>query len=112
MHWSMGGVGYFPSYAMGNLYGAQIIEQAKKDIPDLYEKTGAGDFLPLTTWLKKNVHLQGRRYDPEKLIEVISGRIPQPGPLHGLSGKEIFGNLQAVKAAEFVLFAGGKLLEG
>ncbi|MFO7841392.1 MAG: carboxypeptidase M32 [Fidelibacterota bacterium] len=80
VHWSMGGVGYFPSYAMGNLYGAQIFEQAKKDIPDLYGKTGAGDFLPLTTWLKKNVHLQGRRYDPEKLIEVISGKPLSPDP--------------------------------
>ena len=74
VHWSMGGVGYFPSYAMGNLYGAQILEQAEKDIPDLWEKTAAGDFLPLKTWLNKNVHLRGRRYDPEDLIKVISGK--------------------------------------
>jgi len=73
VHWSFGGIGYFPSYAMGNLYGAQIMETAEKDIPKLSEKVREGEFAPLSKWLKENVHARGHLYDPEKLIEVISG---------------------------------------
>ncbi|MBW6457556.1 MAG: carboxypeptidase M32 [FCB group bacterium] len=73
VHWSFGGIGYFPSYAMGNLYGAQIMEKAEKDIPKLSEKVSRGEFAPLSKWLKENVHARGHLYDPEKLIEVISG---------------------------------------
>jgi len=73
VHWSFGGFGYFPSYAMGNLYGAQIMEQAEKDIPGLWDKIKKGEFLPLKQWLNEKVHKHGRYYDPEKLIEVISG---------------------------------------
>jgi carboxypeptidase Taq len=73
VHWSFGGFGYFPSYAMGNLYGAQIMEQAEKEIPGLWKGFKKGDFLPLKKWLNKKVHAYGRYYDPEKLIEVISG---------------------------------------
>ncbi len=80
VHWSMGGIGYFPSYAMGNLYAAQIFGQAQKAIPDLLERTAAGDFLPLKTWLNKEVHLQGRRYDPEDLVKVITGKALSADP--------------------------------
>ncbi|MCK4812557.1 MAG: carboxypeptidase M32, partial [Candidatus Marinimicrobia bacterium] len=72
VHWSMGAIGYFPSYALGNLYGAQIYEQANKEIPDLSGKVKAGKLLPLKTWLNKNVHIHGHRYDPEDLIQVIT----------------------------------------
>jgi carboxypeptidase Taq len=73
VHWSFGGFGYFPSYAMGNLYGAQIMEQAEKEIPNLWKNFKKGEFLPLKNWLNDKVHKHGRYYDPEKLIEVISG---------------------------------------
>jgi carboxypeptidase Taq len=73
VHWSFGGFGYFPSYAMGNLYGAQIMEQAEKEIPNLWDNFKKGEFLPLKDWLNDKVHKHGRYYDPEKLIEVISG---------------------------------------
>ena len=72
VHWSFGGFGYFPSYAMGNLYGAQIMEQAEKDIPGFWDKIKKGEFLPLKEWLNEKVHKHGRFYDPEKLIEVIT----------------------------------------
>lgn len=74
VHWSFGGFGYFPSYAMGNLYGSQILEQAEKEIPDMWENFEKGEFLPLKKWLNEKVHKHGRYYDPEKLIEVISGK--------------------------------------
>jgi carboxypeptidase Taq len=80
VHWSFGGFGYFPSYAMGNLYGAQIMEQAEKDIPDLWEKVKKGEFLVLKEWLNKKVHQHGRYYDPEDLIKVITGESLSPDP--------------------------------
>ncbi len=74
VHWSFGGFGYFPSYAMGNLYGAQIMEQAEKEIPEMWKKVSKGEFLPLKNWLNEKVHVHGRYYDPEDLIKVISGK--------------------------------------
>ncbi|MCD6337153.1 MAG: carboxypeptidase M32, partial [Candidatus Marinimicrobia bacterium] len=74
VHWSFGGFGYFPSYAMGNLYGAQIMEQAEKEIPEMWKKVSKGEFLPLKNWLNEKVHVRGRYYDPEDLIKVISGK--------------------------------------
>ena len=73
VHWSFGGFGYFPSYAMGNLYGAQILEQADKEISGLWDKIEEGDFMPLKTWLNEKVHHHGRFYDPEELIHALSG---------------------------------------
>ena len=73
VHWAFGGFGYFPSYAMGNLYGAPIMEQAEKEIPHMWENFKKGEFLPLKNWLNDKVHKYGRYYDPEKLIEVITG---------------------------------------
>ena len=80
VHWSFGGFGYFPSYAMGNLYGAQIMEQAEKEIPELWKKVSKGEFLPLKNWLNEKVHKHGRFYDPEDLIKVISGAPLSPDP--------------------------------
>jgi carboxypeptidase Taq len=80
VHWSFGGFGYFPSYAMGNLYGAQIMEQAEKEIPDLWGKVSKGEFLPLKNWLNEKVHAHGRFYDPEDLIKVISGEALSSDP--------------------------------
>ncbi|MEA2077725.1 MAG: carboxypeptidase M32 [Candidatus Marinimicrobia bacterium] len=80
VHWAFGGFGYFPSYAMGNLYGAQIMEQAEKEIPDLWEKVSKGEFAPLKVWLNENVHKHGRFYDPEDLIKVISGEALSADP--------------------------------
>lgn len=73
VHWSFGGFGYFPSYAMGNLYGAQIYKQALKELPALPEKIRSGDFSPLRIWLNEKVHAMGHLYDPEELIRNISG---------------------------------------
>ncbi|MDD3716842.1 MAG: carboxypeptidase M32 [Candidatus Marinimicrobia bacterium] len=73
VHWSFGGFGYFPSYAMGNLYGAKLMEKAEHDIPGFWNKIKKGEFLPLKEWLNEKVHKHGRFYDPEDLIKKISG---------------------------------------
>jgi carboxypeptidase Taq len=81
VHWSAGLFGYFPTYALGNLYAAQFFGQAMHDISDLDEQFRAGDFSSLLTWLRKNVHSQGRRYSPAQLVERITGAPLQHKPL-------------------------------
>jgi carboxypeptidase Taq len=81
IHWSMGAIGYFPTYTLGNLYAAQYWEAIRREMPDLDQQIRSGDFAPLTAWLKENVHAHGRRFTPPTLCERISGRPPEHAPL-------------------------------
>jgi carboxypeptidase Taq len=74
IHWSMGVFGYFPTYALGNLYAAQFFEAARRALPDLDEQLARGQLLPLRDWLRENIHRHGRRYRARELIKVVSGR--------------------------------------
>ena len=73
MHWSGGGFGYFPSYALGNLYGAQFLDKMKKDLPDLYEEIEKGNLNIIHEWLKDNIHKYGAIYKPTELIKMATG---------------------------------------
>jgi len=73
VHWSTGAFGYFPTYALGNVYGAPIMDQAKKEIPGLEERIKTGDLLPLRQWLLKKIHTKGQRLFAEELIRDITG---------------------------------------
>ena len=81
VHWSHGMIGYFPTYALGNLYGAQFFAQAKKDIPDLERAFARGDFLPLLDWLRQNIHQHGMRYRAYDLVQVVTGEPLSHKPL-------------------------------
>ncbi|UCE59681.1 MAG: carboxypeptidase M32 [Phycisphaerales bacterium] len=74
IHWSMGIFGYFPTYALGNLYAAQFFAKAKEDIPDLFERIAGNDHTPLLDWLRANIHQHGRRYRANELVEVVTGK--------------------------------------
>lgn len=73
MHWSDGSFGYFPSYALGNLYGAQFLNKMVKDIPDLYKDIENGNLNNIREWLKENIHKHGSVYRPAKLIKDVTG---------------------------------------
>ncbi len=73
VHWSMGSFGYFPSYALGNLYGAQFWDAMKAEIPGLEEKIASGDTSPAREWLAAKVHKPGASYLPETLVERVTG---------------------------------------
>jgi len=73
VHWSAGLFGYFPTYALGNLYAAQFFSQAAEDLGDLDELFRQGDFSPLRNWLRENIHAHGRRYSAAELVERITG---------------------------------------
>ena len=73
-------MGYFPTYALGNLYAAQLFEKIEKDIPDLWSNVGQGQFAPLLSWLRKNVHEIGRRKFASEIIEDATGAAPTSEP--------------------------------
>jgi len=80
IHWSAGLIGYFPTYALGNLVSAQLWEKINHDIPDLEEQIEKGKFDALLDWLHKNIHQHGRRYDPQVLVQKVTGSKIAPEP--------------------------------
>ncbi|MBI2421785.1 MAG: carboxypeptidase M32 [Candidatus Hydrogenedentes bacterium] len=80
IHWSHGSMGYFPTYALGNLYAVQMLEVIERDIPQLWEDVGRANFHPLLNWLRTHVHRVGRRMKAQELIESISGKAASAEP--------------------------------
>jgi carboxypeptidase Taq len=80
IHWSGGSIGYFSTYALGNLVSAQLWEKINKDIPDLDGQIRKGNFSELLGWLRKNIHQHGRKYDPQVLVETVTGSKITPEP--------------------------------
>jgi carboxypeptidase Taq len=75
IHWSMGGLGYFSTYTLGNINAAQLFAAARKD-PAIAAAIDAADYAPLLSWLRKNVHAHGATLDPANLIEKATGSRP------------------------------------
>jgi len=73
VHWSGGSIGYFPTYALGNLISAQIWERITAELPDLSDAVEAGDFSPLRDWLRENLHRYGRKFTPSETLERVVG---------------------------------------
>lgn len=73
MHWSGGSFGYFPCYALGNLYNGQLLVKMNNDIPGWPREMEKGNFVPVKEWMVKNVHSRGNLYDPLDLIREITG---------------------------------------
>ncbi|MEM3577749.1 MAG: carboxypeptidase M32 [Candidatus Bathyarchaeia archaeon] len=72
-HWASGLFGYFPSYALGNIYSGQILTQMEKDLPNWREQISKGNFHLVKNWLINNIHNYGNLYDPADLIKKITG---------------------------------------
>jgi carboxypeptidase Taq len=80
VHWSFGGFGYFPTYAMGNLVAAQLWERINTDIPDLATQIERAEFGGLLAWLRENIHRHGARYYPMELLQRVTGQGLTPEP--------------------------------
>ncbi|GAP10297.1 carboxypeptidase Taq. Metallo peptidase. MEROPS family M32 [Bellilinea caldifistulae] len=74
IHWSMGLIGYFPTYSLGNIVSCQIWEKVLEAIPDLYEQFERGQFLPLREWLRENFHRYGRKFTPKETLQKVTGK--------------------------------------
>ena len=94
VHWSSGYMGYFPTYALGNLISAQMWERINQDIPDLTDQIRAGKFDALLNWLREKVHRYGSKYEPQELVQKVTGsRIDSAAYVRYLTRKfgEIYG---------------------
>ena len=80
VHWSFGGFGYFPSYALGNMYASAILDSAHDHIPDLDGALAEGRLETLTHWLRENIHSKGSRQFGEALISGLTGVPFSPEP--------------------------------
>lgn len=72
IHWSMGGLGYFPTYTLGNLYAAQFMQRARHDLSDLDADFSRGDFARLKSWLNEKIHRRGQQYRPGDLCRRVT----------------------------------------
>ncbi|MFN3491504.1 MAG: carboxypeptidase M32 [Anaerolineales bacterium] len=73
VHWSYGAIGYFSTYALGNIVSAQLWEKIKKDIKNLDDQIRKGKFEKLREWLRVNIHQYGRKYDPQDIVQKVTG---------------------------------------
>ena len=73
MHWSIGLIGYFPTYQVGNVMSVQIWERARADLGDVEEQFARGEFVALREWLREHVYRFGRRYEPQELLRRVTG---------------------------------------
>ena len=73
VHWSGGMIGYFPTYALGNLVASQLWERIEEDIPDVRAAIERGECQPLLGWLRENVHRYGAKYEPMELLTKVTG---------------------------------------
>ncbi|HCB01323.1 MAG TPA: hypothetical protein DEP19_02980 [Anaerolineae bacterium] len=73
IHWSYGSIGYFSTYALGNIVSAQLWEKIRKDIKNLDDLTRKGKFEKLREWLRVNIHQYGHKYDPQDIVQKVTG---------------------------------------
>ncbi len=73
IHWSLGILGYFPTYALGNLYAAQFFDTFSKKFSDWEEKVAQGDLIFIKDFLNENIHKYGRQYSISELLTRITG---------------------------------------
>lgn len=71
-HWSGGSFGYFPSYALGSAYGAQMLSKMESEI-SVWDDVSKGDISGVTAWLKENVHKYGSLKEPGEIVKSACG---------------------------------------
>jgi carboxypeptidase Taq len=81
IHWSMGGIGYFPTYTLGNLYAAQFMEQVRQDLGGIDDDFRRGEFGRLKGWLNEKIHKPGQRYRAGDLCQRVTGKPLSSQPL-------------------------------
>ena len=79
IHWSMGGLGYFATYSLGNINSAQLFQAAMKNesVSTAFAKS---DFLPLLAWMQENIHQHGSTHFPQDLMRKATGSKTDPQP--------------------------------
>ncbi len=78
VHWSFGAIGYFPTYALGNLYGAQFYSKMNRDLGGIDSMMERGDFRKILRWLRETIHQYGSTYTAEELCIHATGESLNP----------------------------------
>ncbi|MFZ3151412.1 MAG: carboxypeptidase M32 [Anaerolineaceae bacterium] len=80
VHWSGGMIGYFSTYALGNLISVQLWEKMLSDHPNIPDEMAQGNFSTILGWLRENIHRNAFRYDPQELVRRATGDTINPEP--------------------------------
>jgi carboxypeptidase Taq len=80
VHWAGGSIGYFPTYALGNLIAGQLWDRAGEDLPELGGQLARGELGPLREWLRQHVHRHGAKFRTDELLPRVVGAPIQVGP--------------------------------
>jgi carboxypeptidase Taq len=89
VHWSDMSLGYFPTYALGNVVSVQLWERAEAECGDFDEQFERGEFGQLAEWLRENVHRFGRTHEPRELLRRTVGTGMDPEPYLGYLQREL-----------------------
>jgi carboxypeptidase Taq len=80
IHWSGGSIGYFSTYALGNLVSVQLWEKINQDHPELVDQIRQGKFETLLGWLREKIHRHGGKFEPQELVQKVTGSKIDPAP--------------------------------
>lgn len=80
VHWSLGAIGYFPTYSLGNIWSVQLWDAAIKAHPDIPAQIARGEYSQLLNWLRENVHRFGRTFPPAELMQRATGETLNVAP--------------------------------
>jgi carboxypeptidase Taq len=80
VHWAAGLIGYFPTYALGNLVAGMLWQRARSDLPGLDAQIAAGELAPLREWLRTHVHRHGAKFNTRELLQRVVGEPLSVGP--------------------------------
>ncbi len=80
VHWSIGALGYFPTYSLGNILSAQLWNRVLEDAPELESDISKGDFSVLLAWLRENIHRFGKTFTPKELVQRATGEALNVAP--------------------------------
>ena len=73
VHWSGGSIGYFPTYALGNVISVQVWDRLKEEVADVDDQLEGGEFDGIREWLRTHLYVLGRKYTPQETIERVTG---------------------------------------
>jgi carboxypeptidase Taq len=73
VHWSMGTIGYFPTYSLGSLLAVQFYNQILAEMPEIPAQIERGEFAPLRNWLKERIHIHGKKFTPTEMVKRVTG---------------------------------------
>ncbi len=80
VHWSGGMIGYFPTYALGNLASVQLWDKLVEENPNVYDEIAKGQFDTVLDWMRQNVHQYGSKYEPQEIMLKATGSKITPEP--------------------------------